>query len=45
MEEKKVKVNGEEVSEEKLQELKKNPKIRLHEETPDNYRILNRMTE
>lgn len=45
MDDKKIKINGVEVSEKELQEKKKDPNIRLHEESPDNYRVLTRLTE
>jgi hypothetical protein len=44
-EDKKVVVNEKEVTQEELQEMKQDKTIRLHEESPNKYRILSRLKE
>ena len=38
-------VNGKETTEEELQKLKQDKNVRLHEEAPNKFRVLNRLTE
>ena len=44
-EDKKIIVNGAEVTPEKFEEMQKNKSIRLHREGDNSYRILNRLVE